>query len=49
MADTYRKIEKIKRKLPPNEIRVERNVDIGRYLKRAHYLLNETDTQTVVI
>ena len=49
MADAYKKMKKIQETLPPFVIRVERNVDIGRYLKRAHYLLNETDTQTVVI
>ena len=48
-ADAYRKIEKTQEKLPPNEIRVKGNVAIGRYLKRAHYLLNETDAQTVII
>ena len=50
MADAYRKIEKIQEILPPNEIRVKRKVGIGRYLKRAHDLLNEKDhAQTVVI
>ena len=50
MADAYKKMKKIQETLPPFVIRVERNVDIGRYLKRAHDLLNEKDhAQTVVI
>ena len=50
MADAYRKIEKIQEILPPNEIRVKRKVGLGRYLKRAHDLLNDKDNaQTVVI
>lgn len=40
MADKYMRIEKPQEVLPPNEIRVKRGVGIGRYLKRAHELLN---------
>lgn len=43
MADAYRRVEKTDDPLPPNEIRVRRNVGIGRYLKRAWDLLNGTD------
>ena len=42
MADKYMRIEKPQEVLPPNEIRVKRGVGIGRYLKRAHELLNAT-------
>ena len=34
------RIEKPQEVLPSNEIRVKRGVGIGRYLKRAHELLN---------
>ena len=40
MADKYMRIDKPQEVLPPNEIRVKRGVGIGRYLKRAHELLN---------
>ena len=42
MADKYMRIEKPQEVLPSNEIRVKRGVGIGRYLKRAHELLNGT-------
>ena len=51
MADKYRKIEKAQDTLPPNEIRVKGGVGIGRYLKRAHELLSQSEdgNETVVI
>lgn len=51
MADKYKRIEKAQDSLPANEIRVKRKVGIGRYLKRAHDLFNETEnpTGTVII
>jgi DNA-binding protein len=51
MADKYKRIEKAQEPLPENEIRVKRKVGIGRYLKRAHDLFNETEnpTGTVII
>ena len=51
MADSYRRVERAQEVLPPNEIRVRRGVGIGRYLKRAWDLLNDTETKndTVVI
>lgn len=39
MSDKYRRVEKEQEKLPENEIRVRRNVGIGRYLRRAVDLL----------
>ena len=44
-------MEKLEDALPANEIRVRRGVGIGRYLKRAWELLNDTESQndTVVI
>ena len=35
MAEKYRKVVKANETLPDNEIRVKRNVGIGRYLNRA--------------
>jgi DNA-binding protein len=51
MAESYRRMEKLEDALPANEIRVRRGVGIGRYLKRAWELLNDTESQndTVVI
>jgi len=51
MADSYRRVERAPEVLPPNEIRVRRGVGIGRYLKRAWDLLNDTESNndTVVI
>merc|ERR1712153_172518 len=51
MADSYRRAEKPEDTLPNNEIRVRRGVGIGRYLKRAWELLNNTEggDDTVVI
>jgi DNA-binding protein len=51
MADKYRRIEKTQEALPSNEIRVRRGVGIGRYLKRAHELLNGPDghSENVII
>jgi len=46
MADKYMRIDKAQEVLPPNEIRVKRGVGIGRYLKRAHELLNSTVAPT---
>ena len=46
MADKYNRIEKPQEVLPSNEIRVKRGVGIGRYLKRAHELLNTTQTDS---
>ena len=46
MADKYMRIEKPQETLPPNEIRVKRGVGIGRYLKRAHELLNSVPSAT---
>lgn len=45
MADKYQRIEKPLEQLPSNEIRVKRGVGIGRYLKRAHELLNGSTTE----
>jgi hypothetical protein len=42
MADKYRRVEKAQDTLPENEIRVRRNVGIGRYLRRAVELLQGT-------
>lgn len=42
MSHKYRRIEKVQESLPAHEIRVKHKVGIGRYLKRAHDLL-ETD------
>ena len=47
MADKYMRIDKPQEMLPPNEIRVKRGVGIGRYLKRAHELLNTAPGATV--
>ncbi len=51
MAEAYRRAEKPEDTLPTNEIRVRRGVGIGRYLKRAWELLNNTEggDDTVVI
>jgi DNA-binding protein len=51
MAEAYQKVERVEDQLPPNEIRVRRGVGIGRYLKRAHDLLNDSTgtDQTIVI
>lgn len=51
MADSYRRVERAPETLPANEIRVRRGVGIGRYLKRAWDLLNDTEgnNDTVVI
>ena len=49
MADMYRRIEKEQEVLPSNEIRVKRTVGIGRYLKRANDLFNESETDCVII
>jgi len=51
MAEAYRRAEKPEDTLPSNEIRVRRGVGIGRYLKRAWELLNNTEggDDTVVI
>jgi DNA-binding protein len=49
MTDKYRRIEKPQETLPTNEIRVKRKVGIGRYLKRAVDLFNETENQTGVV
>jgi len=49
MAEKYRRIEKEQEVLPPNEIRVKRTVGIGRYLKRANDLFNESGTECVII
>ena len=51
MAEAYRRAEKQEDTLPSNEIRVRRGVGIGRYLKRAWELLNNTEggDDTVVI
>lgn len=51
MAEKYQRVEKTQENLPPNEIRVRRNVGIGRYLRRAFELLQgaEQGQDTVVI
>lgn len=43
MAESYRRVSKNEESLPQNEIRVRRNVGIGRYLKRAADLLNDQE------
>jgi DNA-binding protein len=43
MADKYRRVEKVQEELPVNELRVRRNVGIGRYLRRAVELLNNKE------
>ena len=40
MADKYRRVEKVMEKLPENEIRVKKDVGVGRYLNRAYDLLS---------
>jgi len=51
--EAYRKVNKPEDPLPLNEIRVRRNVGIGRYLKRAWELLNQTsgeaENDTIII
>lgn len=42
MADKYRRVEKTQESLPANELRVRKNVGIGRYLRRAYELLTST-------
>ena len=52
MAESYRKIDKEYEFLPANEIRVNRTVEIGRYLKRAldlFYNPAADDSATVII
>jgi len=51
MADKYRRVEKKPDSLPNNEIRVRRDVRVGRYLKRAYELFNapENPETSVVI
>jgi ribonuclease P/MRP protein subunit RPP25 len=51
MADKYRRVEKAQETLPVNEIRVKRDVGIGRYLRRAFDLLSgvEEGQDSVVI
>ena len=51
MADKYRRVEKKQEVLPNNEIRVRRDVRVGRYLKRAYELFNviEKPETSVVI
>ena len=49
MSDKYRRIKKPLETLPSNEIRVKRKVGIGRYLKRAVDLFNETENKTGVV
>jgi DNA-binding protein len=49
MTEKYKRIEKPLDSLPANEIRVKRKVGIGRYLKRAHDLFNETENSTGVV
>ena len=51
MAEAYRRVDKPQDTLPANEIRVRRGVGIGRYLKRAWELLNNTEDgdDTIVI
>ena len=49
MSDKYRRIKKPKETLPPNEIRVNQTVGIGRYLKRAVDLFNGTENKTDVV
>jgi hypothetical protein len=51
MADKYRRVEKELDKLPNNEIRVRRDVRIGRYLRRAVELFNakENPETSIVI
>ena len=49
MTEKYRRIEKPQETLPSNEIRVKRKVGIGRYLKRAVDLFNETENKTGVV
>jgi len=49
MADKYKRIDKAVEQLPPNEIRVKHKVGIGRYLKRAHDLLETEDQEKIII
>jgi Na+/phosphate symporter len=49
MADKYRRVEKAQETLPANEIRVRRNVGIGRYLKRAVEVLQSKEGDSIVI
>lgn len=51
MADKYRRVDKTQENLPHNEIRVKGGVGIGRYLKRAHELLHQTENSedTIII
>ena len=50
--EAYRRVDKQEDALPANEIRVRRGVGIGRYLKRAWELLNDTESKgndTIII
>ncbi len=49
MSDKYRRIKAPQETFPSNEIRVKRKVGIGRYLKRAYDIFNETENKTSVV
>merc|ERR1712166_759257 len=49
MSHKYKRIDKVVEQLPPNEIRVKHKVGIGRYLKRAHDLLETEGAEQIII
>jgi DNA-binding protein len=49
MSHKYRRIDKPVESLPSHEIRVKHKVGIGRYLKRAHDLLEADGADCIII